>query len=289
MQNHPIIKQIQQSNYLPKIPKAFGDTLSMLLEPCEYNIDECIGKLCCLPELESTLIQVLNYYSKLKREILTLKDAVLYLGAKNTRMIAIAYITRLLLPNKDGRSEIFDNKKYWKHCIGTSIAAYMIASETGLCDKDKIFTYGLIHDIGITVLDICLPDLLDKVHTMVLEKGLHQIVAEKVVLNGITHTEIGMWLCKEWGLPEEISEIIGYHHSPLLYGKPSNEVKIMYLADAISTNYYNNLLGSKTTFIHTDIAREELNLSEEFIDEIAEKLPQEIEKINRTNFFEFIN
>ena len=282
--NHPTIKLIQQSGYLPKIPKTFGEILAMLSEPCEFNMDECIEKLAGIPKLESTLIQALNY--KLNRKILTLKDAVLYLGVKNARMIAIAYITRLLLPTKSGRAKVFNNKKYWKHCIGTSIAAYMIAAETGLCDKDKIFTYGLIHDIGVTVLDICLPDLLDKVYTMVLEKGLHQIVAEKVVLNGITHAEIGMWLCKEWGLPEEISEIIGYHHSPLLYGKPSNEVKIMYLADAISTNYYNNLLGTKTTFIHTDKAREELNLSKEFIDEIAEKLPQEIERTNRTSFFE---
>ncbi|NLB78429.1 MAG: HDOD domain-containing protein, partial [Clostridiaceae bacterium] len=160
MQNHPIIKTIQQSNYLPEIPKVFGETLNMLLEPYEYDMDEFIGKISGLPSLESTLIQALNYSTKLNRKFLTLKDAVLYLGAKNTKMIVIAYITRLLLPNRDGRAKKFDNRKYWKHCIGTAIASYMIADRTGLCDKGKIFTYGLIHDIGITVLDICLPDLL---------------------------------------------------------------------------------------------------------------------------------
>jgi HD-like signal output (HDOD) protein len=165
MQNHPIIRLIEQSNYLPQIPKAFGEVLSMLLEPNEFSIDECIEKLYSLPELESNLIQVLNLYSKLNREIVSLKDAVLYLGAKNTRMIAIAYITRLLLSDRNGRSEIFDRKKYWKHCIGTSIASYMVAAETGLCDKEKMFTYGLIHDIGITVLDICLPNHLDDIYT----------------------------------------------------------------------------------------------------------------------------
>jgi putative nucleotidyltransferase with HDIG domain len=287
MQSHPTIKLIQQSNCLPKIPKAFGETLSMLLEPCEFNIDECIEKLSRFPKLESTLIQVLNYNSKLNREILTLKDAVLYLGAKNTRMIAIAYITRLLLPSRSGRSKIFDNKKYWKHCIGTSIASYMIAAETGLCDKEKIFTYGLIHDIGITVLDICLPNHLDDIYTMQLQKGLHQIVAEKVVLSGITHTEIGMWVCEEWGLPGEIIEIIGYHHSPFINSKTSNEVKVMFLADSISTNYYENLLGTNATFIYTDKIRETLNLPKEFIENIAEKLPQEIDKISRNRFFEF--
>ncbi len=89
MQSHPVIKLIQQSNYLPKIPREFGETLCMLLEPCDFNMDECIGKLSRIPKFESTLIRILNYNSKLNREILTLKDAVVYLGAKNTRMIVV--------------------------------------------------------------------------------------------------------------------------------------------------------------------------------------------------------
>jgi putative nucleotidyltransferase with HDIG domain len=286
MQNHPIIKLIQQSNYLPKIPKTFGETLDMLLDPCEFNIDECIEKLSNIPEIESTLLQALNYNSKLNREILSLKDAVLYLGAKNTRMIAIAYITRLLLPNKSGRAKIFNNKIYWKHCMGTSIASYMIAADRGLCDKEKIFTYGLIHDIGITVLDICLPEHLDKIHALQL-KGLHQIVAEKIILSGLTHEDIGMWICNEWGLPEEIKEIVGYHHSPFINSKISNDVRIMYLADSISTNYYEKLLGTNETFVYYDKIRELLNLSKELIENISKKLSEEVEKVNRIINFEF--
>lgn len=288
MQNHPTIKLIQQSKHLPRIPTEFGETLNMLLEPFEFDMDECIEKISSFSGLESTLIQVLNYYSKLKREIITLKDAVLYLGAKNTRMIAVAYITRLLLPNRSGRAKVFNNKTYWKHCIGTSIASYMIAEESGLCDKDKMFTYGLIHDIGITVLDVCLPDHLDKVHTMQLQQGLHQIVAEKIVLNGITHTEIGMWLCKKWGLPEEIAEIVGYHHSPFIKNNTSNEVRIIHLADSISTNYYEKLLGTNKTYIYADRTRQLLNLSKEFVEDLAQQLPNEVDRINNIIDFELL-
>lgn len=289
MQDHPVIKLIQQSNYLPEIPREFGETLCMLLEPYEFFIDECIGKLSRIPNLELTLIQALNYNSKLGREIVDLKDAVLYLGAKNTRMIAIVYITRLLLPSRNGRAKIFDKKKYWKHCIGTSIASYMIAAETGLCDKEKIFTYGLIHDIGTTVLDICLPEYLDKIYTMQKEKRLHQIVAEKVVLGGLTHAEIGMWLCEKWGLPREIVEIVGYHHTPFKQSDTSNEVKIMFLADFICASFYEKLLGDEETFIlYSNKVREELNLSEEFILHVAKRMPEEVEKISRNRFLDFL-
>ena len=105
MQNHPIIKLIQKSNFFPKIPKAFGDALHMLMNPYGFDINQCIERLSTLPKLESAIIQVLNYNTKIKRRFLTLKDAVLYLGAINLRMIAIAYITRLLLPGSSGRTK----------------------------------------------------------------------------------------------------------------------------------------------------------------------------------------
>ncbi|NLM09238.1 MAG: HDOD domain-containing protein [Clostridiaceae bacterium] len=280
MQNHPVIKLIQQSNYIPEIPKAFGEALNMLLEPFEFSMDECIERLNNVPGLETALIQVLNYTSTLNREFLTLKDAVLYLGAKNIRMIAIAYITRLLLPNSSGRAKIFNNRTYWKHCIGTSIASHMIAAKTGLCDRDRIFTYGLIHDIGITVLDICLPDHLDRIYTMQIERGIHQIAAEKIVLGGITHSEIGMWLCDEWGLPDEIKEIVGCHHYPFKNGNAGDEIKIIYLADSVSSNYYERLLGTDTTFIYTERTKKLLNLPKEFIEDMANKLPEEVAKVN---------
>ena len=226
------------------------------------------------------LIKILNYNVKLQRKIDNVKDAINYLGAKKARMIAVAYITRVVLPEKDSKDKQVNIKKYWKHCLGTAIAAYLIAEKTGLSDKDKLFTYGLVHDIGVTVVRICLPEQLEKIREL-QQKGLHQIVAEKSALMGITHAEIGLWICKEWGLPDEIAEIVGYHHTPLLAKNYINEVKIMHLADSISTDYYEKLLGIHTTFIYADKIMESLNIDKDFMDDIIRRLPSEINKLNR--------
>jgi len=287
MQDHPVIQEIKKSEYLPRIPKDFGEALRMLLRPLEFDMDECIDRLYSLPSIASIIIRVINHITAFNRKIQDLKDAVLYLGADNVRMISIAHMTRLLLPDSKGRAKLFDRGKYWKHSIGTSIASRMIADKTGLCDKEKIFTYGLIHDIGTTVLDICLPQQLDAIYTKQVEQGVHQIVAEKVVLGGITHSEIGMWLCMEWGLPEEIAKVVGYHHNPFPLSHVNNEVKILYLADSVSTNYYMGLLGTDTTFIYERAVREAMKLPEEFLEEIAEKLSREVERILRNRIFWF--
>lgn len=284
MEEHKTIKLLKDSGYLPQISKDFGDILKMLLEPYEYDLDQCSEKFSQIPQLESFLIQTLNHNFVLNRDIRSIRDALTYLGAKNAKIIAISYVTRLLLPDRKGRAKLFDNKKYWKHCLGTSIAAYMIASETNLCNPDKLFTLGLIHDIGITVLDICLPNLLDEIQDRHL-KGLHQIVAEKIVLDGITHADIGMWICRDWNLPDEIAEVVGYHHTPLLAQNYLIEARIMHLADSISTNYYERLIGNNTTFVHTEKIMKQLNIDKEFVDAMIKKLPTEIEKLYKKIMF----
>lgn len=279
MEDHGTIKMIRESGYLPVIPTHFGDIIKLLLEPYEYNINDCIELFIQYEELGNALIQALKYHSNLNREFLSVKDAILYLGAKNARVIAIAHITRQLLPDNKGRAKNFNNRNYWKHCMGTSIAGYLIAMETGLSDKDKMYTYGLIHDIRVTVLDICLPELMDQIFAM-QKKGVHQIAAEKVVLNGMTHADIGMWLCREWGLPNEIAEVVGYHHTPFRSTQNSDEVKIMHLADAISSTYYERLMGNETTFLYSEAIRKSLKLSKEYINGLLIKLPKEVSKLN---------
>lgn len=140
---------------------------------------------------------------------------------KNAKIIALSYVTRLL-PDHLGRTLVFNSRRYWKHCLGTSIAAYMIATKTNLCNRDKMFTLGLIHDIGIAILNICLPVYPDRIH----------------------------------------------------------EMKLMHLADSISTNYYEQLLGNKSTFIYTERIMDALNVNKDFIAAIAKTLPSKIEKLN---------
>ena len=278
LQDNKVILQIKESGHLPIIPKAFGEILDMLLDPYEYDLDECVDKFMKYPQLEQIMIHSLDYNSNLNRKILTIKDAITYLGARNAKIVAISYITNLLVPIEKGRAKIFNNKKYWKHCLGTSIAAYKIAEKSNLSDKDKMFIYGLVHDIGVTVLDICLPDEMDQIHQL-QKKGVHQIAAEKLVLQGITHADIGSWLCFEWNLPNEMQAIIANHHTPLLAREYKTDVMIMHLADSISTNYYESLLGCETTFIYSKKIMESLGLDENFMKEIIHTLPQEIERL----------
>lgn len=280
MDDSQILKRIEASERIPQIPADFGMVLGLLMEPCEYDMDACVRMISTLPELETAMISTLNVSSNLNRVISNLKDAVTYLGAANARYIAIAYVTRLLLPQFGGRAEIFDGRRYWKHCLGTAVACSKIAEETGRADKDRMFTYGLIHDIGVTIIDICLPEEMDKVHVL-MEKGIHQIAAERMVFQGLTHAEIGMWLSRKWGLPEDITEVIGYHHTPFLAKKRPDEVIIMHLGDSVSTACNERLMGYPSTFIHSERSVEKLQISDTYLRSLEVALPGRVEQLYR--------
>ena len=81
-------------------------------------------------------------------------------------------------------------------------------------------------------------------------------------------------------LPDEIKEIVGCHHYPFKNGNAGDEIKIIYLADSVSSNYYERLLGTDTTFIYTERTKKLLNLPKEFIEDMANKLPEEVAKVN---------
>jgi HD-like signal output (HDOD) protein len=111
MEQHVILNRIKESGSLPEIPKYFGEILKMLLEPVEYDIDECVERFSHYPQLGDALIKILNYNVKLQRKIDNVKDAINYLGAKKARMIAVAYITRVVLPEKDSKDKQVNIKK----------------------------------------------------------------------------------------------------------------------------------------------------------------------------------
>jgi HD-like signal output (HDOD) protein len=165
-------------------------------------------------------------------------------SSKTIGALLIAFLLRRLLPAQLGRAKSFDREKQGRHNMGTAVGAKLLAAKTKIGDPNRLFAYGLIHDLGITVLDICLPELLDEI-CHVQSRGSHRVVAEKEILAGLTHEELGGWLCEKWKLPLDIQAIVKYHHRPLLATIGVDEIKLLYLADMLSAESYDELIGLK--------------------------------------------
>lgn len=282
MQKEKIFELIEESQYLSAIPEDIGEILDLLHNPLEVDIDLLMEKVSKSEKLNSLMLKNLNSgYFQFSKEIVSVKEAIVYLGMQTIQNLLMFFITLQLFPKTIHKSQrTFNMNTYWKHVFGTSVASCMIAAHIKKGDKYKLFSYGLIHDIGIVVLDTCLPQLINEI-TDKLMNGVHQLVAERIILGGITHADIGAWLCRKWNIRDDIMNIVEFHHTPFLTKANIEEVQIMYVADAISTEYYEKLLGVNLNREISNRVMEELGLTKEIIDTVVRDLPKEIEKANK--------
>lgn len=80
---------------------------------------------------------------------------------------------------------------------------------------DRLFTYAILHDIGLVVLFLKFPDHFTMVQEAVRESGdFHR--AELDILE-IDHCQLGYRVARAWRLPEPIPTIIAEHHLPQIW------------------------------------------------------------------------
>ncbi len=271
------LESILISDQLPRPSGRVAHVLAMLRDPDRLDIDELAEGLAGLPGFEGTVLSIINSPNfPLRREVQSLHDAVLFIGIRSLSYLLVARLTKGLLPRGTGRSQIFDREAYWKHCVGTSVAAMKLSDTLGVGDRYKLFTYGIVHDIGIAILDLCRPDLLDRLHDR-LEEGRPIAASEIGVLGRQTHAEIGCEVLRTWGVAEEICEAVRYHERPRTLSQPRTDVDLLYLADAVSSDYYHRLLGLQSVVRADPEILQRLDVSVDDLEALSEGLAHEVE------------
>ncbi|SHF58392.1 HDIG domain-containing protein [Desulfacinum infernum DSM 9756] len=142
----------------------------------------------------------------------SLKDAIVSLGQKALVEVILAACTARF---QDGAVQGYDLREgeLWEHSVGTALMADRIAERLGMKERLTVYTAGLLHDIGKTVLNRYVEDYLDKIIHTVRTKGSSFLDAERSIL-GIDHQELGATIARSWNFPGPVLVGIGYHHSP---------------------------------------------------------------------------
>lgn len=282
MQKEEIFQMLENTKELLSVPQEVLVTFKLLNSNELLDVDVLADFIEKNAKLSSIILERVNIIVERKtKNFFSVHDAVVFLGAKTVRNFLVFFIMSSFYKFKSrqrGKREVnFNIWDYWLHVLGTSIAADMLMHKLGQKDDFQLFSYGLLHDIGILVMDTYLPEQMDEIYMMVLA-GTSQIVAEKVVLGGITHSDIGAWLCEKWHMSDEITNIVKYHHTVLLSPNLNDELRIIYLANIAGTNYYEKLLGLEAGLPVSAKMLTHFGLTLSDLEILGKQLPAEIEK-----------
>ncbi len=237
------MNRLEVGGALPNLPPDIARLFQRISTPNWQNDAAGIESLLLRQGLAAAFWQqIRSPLFSCPAEVESLRDLLERVDQQTVGALLSAFLLRRLLPAQLGRARSFDREQYRRHTLGTAVAARIIATRTKISQPDRVFAYGMIHDLGVTVLDSCLPDLLDEV-CHVRAKGSRQIVAEQVILYGLTHEDLGGWLCEKWKLPLAVKSVVKYHHRPLLATSGVDEAKLLYLADMLSAEKFVGLIG----------------------------------------------
>lgn len=176
------------------------------------------------------LLLVNSPFYAFPQKITTISRAVGIIGFEALRNLAFSTSVMRLFGTES--SETFQPPEFWKHSVGTAIAAKELARQLGEKQVEEFFVAGLVHDIGKLVHHEYLSEPFARAAQLAAERDVLLRDTEREVL-GFCHDDTAAILLKQWQLPERLVTMVTDHHRPSRTGKPSRDAALVHLADIL--------------------------------------------------------
>jgi HD-like signal output (HDOD) protein len=223
------------------------------------------------PSLAVRVLRTVNstFYS-IRNRIADLKTAVSLLGMKEVRNLALTvHVSRMFAARGDYRT--YRREALWQHLVAVAATSRLIAEVSEAAPRDDAYVAGLLHDIGLILLDQHLRRQFKSVLDG-LEHYPSTIAAERSVLP-FDHCELGCAVLRRWNLSESIAAAAGFHHDPQRHAGPHLKmVCLVALANYLCTRSDFSSLGVNNVAPPGDDVYRELNIHAESMTRIASRL-----------------
>ncbi len=182
--------------------------------------------------LATRVLRIANsaYYG-MARKVSTLNEAVLLLGLKAMRSLAVAAAAYDTLKNEAAGYNLASGE-LWRHSISCAVASQVIAQKTRKVQPEEAFVAGLLHDVGKVILSLYVAQQFQAILALVELEQIPFSEAERTVL-GFDHAEVGARIAEKWNLPTPLVAAIGGHHSLQRGGDMPELAAVVHIANAV--------------------------------------------------------
>jgi HD-like signal output (HDOD) protein/CheY-like chemotaxis protein len=140
------------------------------------------------------------------RKTTDIREAVVRIGFEETKKITLSLKVMQMANPKTGKLG-FNRDDFWMHSLGTALIAEKLAKVARLKNPSMAFLGGLLHNLGLLILDEFFEALFLEVLEVLQTESIPVTIAEKRVL-GLHHNELVELLFEKWSMPPEIGAIL---------------------------------------------------------------------------------
>lgn len=202
---------------LPTLPAVATRLLEITLSD-KSSVGEIGNLLSRDPALTAKVLKVVNSAAfGLRFPVSNLGYAITVLGLQRVRSLVLSLSIYETVAKVDSKGPL-DRTGFWRHSVAAATAAKALAIATGKSNPEETYVAGLLHDMGMLLLDTFVPQeyavVIEKASQMAKEEGSHVVRRLEREAFETTHEEIGSKLAARWNLPEALCGAILYHHAP---------------------------------------------------------------------------
>jgi HD-like signal output (HDOD) protein len=229
--NRDLRKRVEKLRSLPSSPAVLKPLLELLHQPPDLvDMNRVVQLVSYEKTIAAQLLRIANsplYGRAMPAE--SIQAAIFTLGIQRIEDILLANCFNKLVP---ADKWVVSPGVFWRHSLGCALVCREFAVGIGYHDPDKAYLAGLLHDLGIVVNSLAYTQEYRTVLAAAAQSGRPLDEQEQETL-GFTHCQSGVILANTWQLPEDIAEVIEWHHA-IESGPPGNPlIAITHLGDLL--------------------------------------------------------
>ncbi len=222
MTNRILYNLVANTSDLASLPSTVVDLLYLFRDE-DASAESVMKVLNGDPAMTANVLKMSNsaFYGA-RREICSVKEALVMLG--NRAVITMAFASGMApVMRRDLEGYNLSRDRFWTHSILAGSASSLAAEKLGEADrKCEAFTAGLVHDVGMLVID---SHLVATGNVLVTAEPAFDVSGAERRQLGFDHCEAGAMLADHWGFPQVLIEAIRHHHDPRLAGEGTGVVR----------------------------------------------------------------
>lgn len=222
---------IDRTTELFSLPDVYLRVQEVLADP-EHCLDDVVAAVRNDPAMTASLLRIANSaFFGLPSRVNTVQRAINLLGLQQVHDLLLAQAVSGAF--RGSADDLFDMRRFWQRSVLCAALSRVLARRCHVLDAERLFVYGLLHDIGHMIMYQRIPAAAADALAHAIEHDMPLHEAEEATL-GFSHAEVGAALCRRWRLPPGLCETLRHHVRPQCAIEHPLEAAIVHVGAAVA-------------------------------------------------------